>query len=129
MKSFGANSPRRPKTAAAIAAASLVLVLAGCGRREQEAAESSTSYTQRAAADAQAQLFTIPPDQMSHIQVVEVQPGKLKRLLRLSGTVTYNAFETTPVITQVGGPVSRVVAVPGQQVRRGQPLLYVSSPD
>ena len=33
------------------------------------------------------------------------------------------------MITQVSGPVSRVVVVPGQVVRAGEPMLYVSSPD
>jgi cobalt-zinc-cadmium efflux system membrane fusion protein len=43
--------------------------------------------------------------------------------------VAYNAFKTTPVITQVGGPVSRILVVPGQKVTVGQPMLDVSSPD
>jgi membrane fusion protein, heavy metal efflux system len=33
------------------------------------------------------------------------------------------------VITQVSGPISRVVVVPGQRVQQGEPMLYVSSPD
>jgi cobalt-zinc-cadmium efflux system membrane fusion protein len=51
------------------------------------------------------------------------------RTLRLTGAVAYNGFQTTPVITQVGGPVSRILAMPGEHVREGQPLLYVASPD
>jgi cobalt-zinc-cadmium efflux system membrane fusion protein len=43
--------------------------------------------------------------------------------------VAYNAFHTTPVISQVGGPVSRILVVPGDHVREGQALLTVSSPD
>ena len=43
--------------------------------------------------------------------------------------MAYNSFRTTPVITQVSGPVSRIVVVPGQRVQRGQPMLYVASPD
>jgi cobalt-zinc-cadmium efflux system membrane fusion protein len=43
--------------------------------------------------------------------------------------VAYNSFHTTPVITQVSGPVSRIVVVPGQRVQRGEPMLYVASPD
>jgi membrane fusion protein, heavy metal efflux system len=66
---------------------------------------------------------------MSHVQVLEVQPTTLTRTLRLTGTVAYNAFRTTPVITQVSGPVSRVVVVPGQRVKQGQPMLFVASPD
>ena len=76
-----------------------------------------------------AALFSIPSDQLSHIQIVTVVSSTLTRTLRLTGAVAYNGFATTPVITQVSGPVSRIVVSPGQIVRAGQPLLYVASPD
>jgi membrane fusion protein, heavy metal efflux system len=76
-----------------------------------------------------AELFTVPPDQMAHVQVFAIQTTSLTRTLRLTGTVAYNSFHTTPVITQVSGPVSRIVVVPGQHVQRGEPMLYVASPD
>ena len=76
-----------------------------------------------------AELFTIPPEQMSHVQVLTVQPTTLTRTLRLTGAVAYNSFRTTPVITQVSGPVSRIVVVPGQKVTRGESMMYVASPD
>lgn len=75
------------------------------------------------------QLFSIPQDQMAHIQVLTAESGTLARTLSLTGTVAYNGFETTPVISPIGGPVTRIAAVPGQMVRRGQPLLFVASPD
>jgi cobalt-zinc-cadmium efflux system membrane fusion protein len=75
------------------------------------------------------ELFSIPQEQMSHVQLVTVQATNLTRTLRLSGAVAYNSFRTTPVITQVSGPVSRVMVVPGQRVTRAQPMLYVASPD
>jgi cobalt-zinc-cadmium efflux system membrane fusion protein len=75
------------------------------------------------------ELVKIPKEQASHIQIVTVQPTSFPRVLRLTGTVAYNSFQTTPVITQVSGPVSRIVASPGQQMKKGQPMLYVSSPD
>jgi membrane fusion protein, heavy metal efflux system len=61
--------------------------------------------------------------------VLKVQPTTLTRSLRLTGAVAYNGFHTTPVITQVSGPVGRVVVVPGQKVKQGEPMLYVHSPD
>jgi cobalt-zinc-cadmium efflux system membrane fusion protein len=88
-----------------------------------------TSFSAKAAASATPRLFTIPEDQMAHVQVVTVQPTTLTRILRLSGAVAYNAFKTTPVITQVGGPVTRILVVPGEHVAAGQPMLEVSSPD
>jgi cobalt-zinc-cadmium efflux system membrane fusion protein len=66
---------------------------------------------------------------MSHIQIFTVTQTSLVRTLRLSGVVAYNAFLTTPVISQVGGPVSRIMVTPGEQVTQGQPMLYVTSPD
>ncbi len=99
----------------------LLLALAGCESPSNPAASAKSS--------SDPELFTIPQEQMSHVQVLEVQPTTLTRTLRLTGTVAYNAFRTTPVITQVSGPVSRVVVVPGQHVKQGEPMLYVASPD
>jgi membrane fusion protein, heavy metal efflux system len=105
----------------------LAFVLAGCGSDRN--ASEMTSYSSQTSKSATPQLFTIPPDQVSHVQIVAIEPTKLTRTLRLTGAVAYNAFKTTPVISQVGGPVSRILVVPGDHVRQGQPMLEVSSPD
>ncbi len=100
----------------------VTFTLAGC-----QSNRSNVSTYAKTANDAE--LFTIPPEQMAHVQVVTIQPAALSRTLRLTGAVAYNGFRTTPVITQVSGPVSRVVVVPGQKVKQGEPMLYVASPD
>ena len=111
--------------AAFAAVSAILLALAGCeGSGSNAAANSSSART-----SDNPELFTIPQDQMSHVQVLTVQPTTLTRSLRLTGAVAYNSFRTTPVITQVSGPVSRVVVVPGQKVNQGEPMLYVASPD
>lgn len=111
-----------------LALSTCVLLVAGCGTNGRESAEKMTSFAS-ANANNQAELFSVPQDQMSHIQIVTIAPQKLTRTLRLSGQVSYNGFKTTPVITAVGGPVSRVLAFPGQHVTAGEPLLQVASPD
>jgi membrane fusion protein, heavy metal efflux system len=123
---FHACIPRLGRIALA---ASLPLLLSACGSGPGESASQMTSYSSRESKSTTPQLFTIPQEQMSHIQVVTIQPARLTRTLRLTGNVTYNAFKTTPVITQVGGPVSRILVVPGDRVHPGQPLLEISSPD
>jgi cobalt-zinc-cadmium efflux system membrane fusion protein len=105
------------------------LTLTACSSNDRNRAGKMTSFSANTSTSATPQLFTLPQDQMSHVQVVTVQPTRLTRTLRLTGAVAYNAFNTTPVITQVGGPVSRILVVPGQQVKEGQPMLDVSSPD
>jgi len=121
-----ANHRRAGKFAVLVALAT-ALALAGCGGGGK--ASKMTSFSTTESPEAKAELFSLPADQMSHIQVVTVEQGPLARTLRLTGAVEYNDFKTTPVITQVGGPVSRVVVVPGEHVRAGQALLYIASPD
>ena len=111
--------------AAFAAASAIMLVLAGCGGSGSNTSANSSS----AKNSDNAELFTIPQEQMAHVQVLTVQTTTLPRTLRLTGAVAYNSFRTTPVITQVSGPVSRIVVVPGQKVRKGEPMLYVASPD
>jgi cobalt-zinc-cadmium efflux system membrane fusion protein len=112
-------------TPALAALSAIMVVLAGCqGSRSKASANSGGANN-----SSNPELFTVPQDQMSHVQVLTVQPTTLTRSLRLTGAVAYNSFRTTPVITQVSGPVSRVVVVPGQKIIRGEPMLYVASPD
>jgi cobalt-zinc-cadmium efflux system membrane fusion protein len=119
-------SKNRLQPLAVLAAVSAIMfVLASC----HGSGFNATVNSDQPSNSSNAEPFTIPPDQMSHVQVLTVQPTSLTRSLRLTGAVAYNSFRTTPVITQVSGPVSRVVVVPGQKVHHGEPMLYVASPD
>jgi membrane fusion protein, heavy metal efflux system len=114
----------RLQLSASLMILSAIMMLAGC-----QGSKSDAANNHGAGDPNHPELFTIPQNQMSHVQVVTVQPTTLTRILRLTGAVAYNNFRTTPVITQVSGPVSRIVVVPGEKVRKGQPMLYVASPD
>jgi membrane fusion protein, heavy metal efflux system len=116
---------RRQRLAVLAAISAITFVLASC----HDSGLSAAANSDKPSNSNNAALFTIPPDQMSHVQILTVQPTTLTRSLRLTGAVAYNSFRTTPVITQVSGPVSRVVVVPGQKVHQGEPMLYVASPD
>ena len=106
----------------------VALAFAGCGGGGEQASKM-TSFSTTESAESKAELFSVPADQMAHVQIYTVAQAPIARTLRLSGSVAYNAFLTTPVITQVGGPVSRILVAPGEHVTAGQPMLYVTSPD
>jgi cobalt-zinc-cadmium efflux system membrane fusion protein len=107
-------------------AALAIVALAGCARQETKTENEMTSFSSQG---VEASLFSVPKNQLPRIQIVPAAKQKIRRVLRLPGTVAYNMFQTTPVISQVGGPVTRLLAVPGQIVRKGEPLLYAESPD
>lgn len=101
--------------------------LTGCNRG---AATKVTATGEAVGSNAMAAtLLTVPQNQMAHVQIVHVVVSNLRHVLRLPGTVAYNDFETTPVISQVSGPVARVLVVPGQHVTTSQKMLEISSPD
>jgi len=116
---------RTAKSLLLIAAALPGLFAAGCS----SGSNSMTSFSSGLTAQDRPKLFTVPADQMTHVHVVTVEPSTVDRVLRLTGSVAYNGFHTTPVISQISGPVGRILVEPGQFVHRGQPMLYVSSPD
>jgi len=110
--------------------AAVVAACAGCSSAGPAEPESKmTSYSAAESKADTATLFSVPQDQMVHVQVVPVQKSSLRRQLRLAGSVTYNAFKTTPVFSPIGGPVHEILVAPGQAVHAGQPLLTVNSPD
>jgi membrane fusion protein, heavy metal efflux system len=110
-------------------AAVLAITLAGCGTRASEKVSQMTSYTAGETKSETADLFTLPKDQIAHLQVSPVVKGRLSRISRFPGSVAYNAFTTTPVFSAAGGPVRDILVTPGDSVRVGQPLLNINSPD
>jgi cobalt-zinc-cadmium efflux system membrane fusion protein len=121
--------PARILSLVALAVSCLALACAGCGSGPGESESKMTSYSSGESKADTADLFTVPPEQLSHIQVVPVDKSKRPRVLRLTGAVAYNASKTTPVFSPVSGPVQELLAEPGQNVHSGQTLLTVTSPD
>jgi cobalt-zinc-cadmium efflux system membrane fusion protein len=124
-----AHTPARMFSLLAFAVGFSVLAFAGCSSGPGEAESKMTSYSTGENKADTAELFSLPPEQVSHIQIVPVEKSALPRVLRLTGSVAYNAFKTTPVFSAVGGPVQEILAEPGQTVHPGQTLLTVTSPD
>ena len=113
--------------ATAFLALPIGLACAGCRSGPGEPESKMTSYT--SSESETAELFTVPKEQMAHLEVASVERTKLQRVLRLTGSVAYNQFKTTPVFPAIGGPVHEILVAPGETVQAGTPLLTVNSPD
>jgi cobalt-zinc-cadmium efflux system membrane fusion protein len=66
---------------------------------------------------------------MEHLKIAEVRKAVWSPPVRTTGTVDWDADHTTQAITQVNGPIARLLVDTGTVVTADQPLLYVSSPD
>ena len=106
--------------------AALLLAVAGCSPPPPDpsatAAATATSATPAAG-------FTVPEAQRGHLEIVAARLVDQPSVLQLTGTVDWDSERTTQAITQVNGPITRIVVDAGARVKAGDPLLYVSSPD
>ena len=104
--------------------------VANCSHRDEPspAAKAAAAAPPEASAATPA-YFSVPSEQMSHLQVVPVRSAAFDTELRTTGTVDWDNDRTTQAITQVGGPITRILVDTGTRVAAGQPLLYVASPD
>jgi cobalt-zinc-cadmium efflux system membrane fusion protein len=109
----------------------LALMLTGCGgsKPQQSGGSPQPAPSPAASATPAAAYFTVPQQQLSHLQLVTVKQTMWTTILRTTGTVDWDNDRTSQAITQVSGPITRIVVDTGAQVKKGDVLLYVSSPD
>jgi membrane fusion protein, heavy metal efflux system len=102
----------------------LMLLQAGCGEPKDRHATAASE-----AAPQQASLLTLRNDQLARLKLSTVQADTWPVAVHTTGTVDWDADHTSPAITQVTGPISRILVDFGTVVHKGEPLLYVSSAD
>ena len=76
-----------------------------------------------------AAYFTVPDEQLSHLALATVTHAAWMSTVRTTGTVDWDNDQTTQAISQVSGPITRIVVDTGSRVKAGDPLLYVASAD
>lgn len=103
--------------------AAAALALCSCSFSKKAPAAAAAAATDEAA------LFEVPRQQLPQLKIVAVRRTSWSSIVRTTGTVDWNADHTTQAITQVNGPISRLLVDNGAPVAVNQPLLYVSSPD
>jgi membrane fusion protein, heavy metal efflux system len=100
------------------------LVQAACG--SGKVAESNLPSE---AQSVKASLLSVSPEQLPHLRILPVESTTWQINVETTGTVDWDVDRTTQAITQVSGPITRIVVDNGTHVKAGDPLLYVSSPD
>src|SRR5258708_38910492 len=100
----------------------IAFVETGCEAKKYESGVSSES-------SPQPRLLSVRSEQLERLRLAPVRTTTWSVTVRTTGTVDWDANHTTQAITQVSGPISRILVDTGAMVQKGDPLLYVSSSD
>ncbi len=76
-----------------------------------------------------ADFVRVVPDQMHQLEVVKVESYAFLDQRSAIGQIAFNEDASTPVMTPFSGRVTRLIAKVGDQVKRGDPLLEIDSPE
>jgi len=105
-------------------ASALLATLAACSRGSGDAAPPPA-----AAAPAKDAAITVSADQREHLRVLPVKRVIYAPTIETTGTVAFDGNLSTQVLAAISGPVVRILVEPGAEVKRGDLLAVVSSPD
>jgi cobalt-zinc-cadmium efflux system membrane fusion protein len=82
-----------------------------------------------ASASASASNVTLTPAQRANIQLYTVATSKFHKTIETSGAVDFDGDQATSVLAPFSGPVSQTLVSLGAQVKPGDALAAVDSPD
>ena len=89
----------------------------------------TTSFTAAEGMTKGAEYVRVVPDQMHQLEVVKVEPYAFLDQRSAIGQIAFNEDASTIVLTPFSGRVTRLIAKVGDQVKRGDPLLEIDSPE
>jgi membrane fusion protein, heavy metal efflux system len=103
----------------AVAAAAIVVSSACTPKADNDAQPASVT----------ASNVTLTPAQRENIHLYTVQAAKFRKTIETTGVVDFDNDQATSVLAPFSGPVSRLLVSLGAQVKQGDPLAVVASPD
>lgn len=104
----------------AAATSAVLAMLAGCSSGNGESA------TQASAAPHDV---TLTAQQRQHVRLYAVTSSGFHKTVDTTGTVDFDNDQATSVLAPFSGPVARLQVALGSQVKKGQALARVDSPD
>jgi len=93
------------------------------------AAACRRSPTEPPALQPPANQVWLPAEQAASLRFAVIRTEDVQDSLRVGGKVTFDDLRVSHVFSPVTGRVAKVLAGPGDRVKKGAPLAVISSPD
>jgi membrane fusion protein, heavy metal efflux system len=103
----------------ALMAMATIMSSAGCSSKNSNAQASLVKPSN----------VTLTAAQRQNIQIYRVATTKFRKTIDATGIVDFDNDQATSVLAPFSGPVSRLLVSLGEQVKKGDPLAEVDSPD
>jgi cobalt-zinc-cadmium efflux system membrane fusion protein len=111
---------------AAFGCATAALALCACHAK----AQADAAPASRGPAPPPGEAWLAPGKALvAGIAVAPARVEELDRILAASGRITFDDQRVSHVFSPVNGRVVKLVALPGQRLRRGDPMAILASPD
>ena len=107
----------------AACAAACIALLGGCPSSKPAADDVGSAPASKPSG------FRVTEAQRARLQILTITPSSFRPTLEVTGTVAFNGDRSTQVLAPISGPVVRLLVNTGAEVKPGQPLATVSSPD
>lgn len=116
---FAGNGRQPALVASALLAGVLALALTACSSgKDQQADAAMTPHN-----------VTLTAAQQKSIKLYSVAESQYHTTLDTSGVVDFDHDQSTSILAPFSGPVTKLLVTLGQDVRKGQALATVASPD
>jgi cobalt-zinc-cadmium efflux system membrane fusion protein len=114
------KSPAAALRAVAVVIAAALVACAGCSSKKDDYAQSAA---------VKPNNVTLTAAQRRNVRLYTVQPSNFHKTVETTGAVDFDNDQATSVLAPFSGPVSRLLVSLGAQVKAGDPLAEVYSPD